>query len=117
MSLHMNPGIRAQWCAALRSGEYKRGTGRLHQFDDRFCCLGVLCDLAAKEGVVQRDQAARHTMYRYDGEAHYLPDAVMYWAGLASANPRLTNGRTLAAMNDDGRSFAEIANAIDGGQS
>jgi hypothetical protein len=31
-----------KWCKALRSGEYKQGTGRL-QKGDSFCCLGVAC--------------------------------------------------------------------------
>lgn len=34
------------WIKALRSGEYKQGRNRLKR-RDRFCCAGVLCDLAA----------------------------------------------------------------------
>lgn len=36
----MNKEWAEKWAAALRSGEYKQGTGRLRQ-GDRFCCLGV----------------------------------------------------------------------------
>lgn len=46
------------WIAALESGKYPRGTGKLrNDFRDSsgklrhsFCCLGVLCDLAQKDG-------------------------------------------------------------------
>ena len=38
-----------KWLAALRSGEYKQGTQILKSIENKFCCLGVLCDLVAKE--------------------------------------------------------------------
>lgn len=41
----MDRKLRDDWCAALRSGEYKQGTGKLRSKDDAFCCLGVLCDV------------------------------------------------------------------------
>ena len=37
------------WVKALESGEYKQGHQLLNK-DNEFCCLGVLCDLAAKDG-------------------------------------------------------------------
>src|ERR1700722_19140718 len=40
----MDPALKAKWVAALRSGEYKQGDGKLHnRTDDSYCCLGVLC--------------------------------------------------------------------------
>lgn len=33
-----------QWINALRSGEYKQGSGGL-QSEEGYCCLGVACDL------------------------------------------------------------------------
>jgi len=47
----MVPEIKAQWVAALRSGEYVKGRNHL-QKDGKFCCLGVLCELAVKAGIV-----------------------------------------------------------------
>lgn len=47
---------RRLWVKALRSGEYKQGYGYLHYKrggKDKFCCLGVLCDLAVKNGVIE----------------------------------------------------------------
>jgi hypothetical protein len=45
----MNKEIADKWIEALRSGEYEQGIASL-QSGGRFCCLGVLCDLAIKEG-------------------------------------------------------------------
>lgn len=36
---------RQAWVDALRSGKYKQTQGKLHNSDDSFCCLGVLCDI------------------------------------------------------------------------
>lgn len=54
--IKLKPEIKARWLAALRSGHYQQGYGRLRTryTDDRpdeFCCLGVLTDLAVGEGV------------------------------------------------------------------
>lgn len=44
----MNKDIKEQWVEALRSGEYEQGRGTLCQ-DNKFCCLGVLFDIAGGE--------------------------------------------------------------------
>lgn len=41
------------WIAALRSGKYKQGRKTLVS-GDRYCCLGVLCDIAKKEFKLKR---------------------------------------------------------------
>lgn len=46
----MNPRIKQLWIDALRSGEYPQARGALKTVSG-YCCLGVLCDLAAKEGL------------------------------------------------------------------
>lgn len=45
VSPKMNPAIKAQWVAALRSGTYSQVRGYLSSASG-MCCLGVLCDLA-----------------------------------------------------------------------
>lgn len=43
--------LQTQWLEALRSGigpsgtVYQQGTGVLKSTDNKFCCLGVLCDI------------------------------------------------------------------------
>lgn len=46
----MDATVKAKWVAALRSGEYQKGVGHLHDKDtDTYCCLGVLCKAVGAE--------------------------------------------------------------------
>jgi hypothetical protein len=113
----MNPQVQQAWVKALRSGEYKQGRTRLRA-GDKFCCLGVLCDLHQKAGLGRWDG----TEY-FDGaedEDHtalLLPDAVMEWAGLSYCSGCFvhigTRKMLLSNHNDEGASFADLANAIE----
>lgn len=109
----MDPTVKAQWLAALRSGEYTQTRERL--FDDTgHCCLGVLCELAAKASVVNRDGASFEAV---DDSNDYsetsLPGAVKRWAGLEWSDPKV-NGHRLTFWNDDcGSTFAQIADLIE----
>ena len=123
--LDMNPGIRAQWTAALRSGEYEQGASYL-RYKNAFCCLGVLCDLAVKDGVLAApdEDPDEEDVWVY-GEANaMLPEAVQDWAGLSeSPVADVVVGddcspfpHELTHLNDDESwTFAQIADAIDGG--
>lgn len=117
----MNPEIKAQWVAALRSGEYEQGTGRLHR-GDTFCCLGVLCDLAIKAGAPGVEEFRRPTeiVSTYNGLQLILPGSVREWAGLDSCNPILVDEsgseseyHPVSIFNDNGTTFNEIADLIE----
>lgn len=41
----MDSQLKTDWVAALRSRKYKQGRFYLKNFDDEYCCLGVLCDI------------------------------------------------------------------------
>lgn len=120
----MKPAIKRRWVDALRSGKYEQGRGLLCH-DGRFCCLGVLCELAAEDGVVERQP-------RTDGAVVFdrtpnagltaglvlLPAAVMAWAGLDVdyAGRVVIGGKyePIPDHNDDGgASFDELADAIE----
>lgn len=122
----MNKEIKDRWTAALRSGQYEQGSGWLRQ--DRqplYCCMGVLCELAAAAGIAEWDGAA----YRAGGDkcVRILPAAVRDWAGLDSVNPEITRPgifrktrpeifrekTRLAAINDRGVPFTRIADLIE----
>ena len=126
----MNPEIKELWCQALESGEYKQGSGYLKQFvvcpgpyeGIRHCCLGVLCDLAVKQGVriYVEDMSG---VIKFDRQLSALPASVMAWAGLDSAdpyvnvdNPRFSIGDSkrspLSGLNDNGTDFKTIAGLI-----
>lgn len=103
----MNTDLAIQWSAALRSGEYKQGKDRLHDPDNNtYCCLGVLCHIEGKptEGTIYPElvNPAIHTC------TGFMPQ----WR----FHDEKTGSRyvELAAMNDDGWTFDEIADIIDG---
>jgi len=93
-----------KWVEALRSGNYKQGKGALRvtqgrelsPSEDRFCCLGVACDLAEREGVMldvnfttRGDQYEHDGVWdvSYDGDHLELPEAVQDWLGIHESNP------------------------------
>lgn len=107
----MNPAIKAQWVAALRSGEYQQGRNFLRT-DEGFCCLGVLCDLAVKAGVA--DWGEPDVFPSIDGRVYddvracgdstgVLPTVVMRWAGLNTDSPEVgaVNGLDVNMLDDD----------------
>ena len=54
MEYLLDPELKKNWLAALRSGDYVKGNHRLCTIDsdgDRYCCLGVLYEiLHGKDG-------------------------------------------------------------------
>lgn len=111
----MNERVKKLWIEALRSGEYQQAIGRL-RIDDRFCCLGVLCDLHAKEtgGMWLPDPALPEDQYFvYASADSVLPGAVREWAGLNSQSPQVAGSSSLAYYNDTGRDFSFIAEQIE----
>lgn len=108
----MNAEIKKLWVAALRSGDYKQGRSRLrNSYDNKFCCLGVLCNLHAQ---MHPDIAAKQTSSAmYFGEDCYLPKKVKQWAQLFERNPSV-NSSSLVELNDENRmSFSDIADVIE----
>lgn len=96
----MDSERKAEWVAALRSGEYQQARGALARKDDengtvRYCCLGVACDLAAKAGIIGEPQTESDFeddklafTYEYETghgrvrETATLPRPVRTWLGL-----------------------------------
>ena len=122
----MNPEIKRKWVSALRSGTYRQGQGKL-RLADNFCCLGVLCEISAKGDWYQG---------KYLGEKNFLPKEVLNWSELREHSPKvpapvgdiryrewmathgeqvtITAGKVdLAALNDMGFTFREIAEMIE----
>lgn len=124
-----NVEVMQKWVAALRSGEYKQTDSVLSQ-KGRYCCLGVLCELAVKDGVIPPATTS-------DGLAHYgelsayvlPPHEVREWAGVEGNWTVATDRVELSAealdlwdderiplsyLNDSiGMSFEEIADHIE----
>ncbi len=120
----MNPEIKAQWVAALRSGKYAKGIGALRD-EGKFCCLGVLCELAVAAGVAMKSERLGSVYYSAPNgdypERCFLPEPVAQWAGLDSLSPRirvshdpLSAPRTLSTINDSTyATFEDIASMIE----
>lgn len=111
---------RAEWIAALRSGDYKQAKGALRR-GDSFCCLGVACEVAARHGVTERVKNGYKDPQGYYPAATSLPVAVRDWLGLKGTSGGLVEslggGRSLDALNDSGRwTFEQLADLIEAGR-
>lgn len=102
--------VMKEWVKALRSGKYGQTTRRLTDNEGNFCCLGVLCDLYRKDKKISKKKAFVGLCGIGD-----VPDGtVVKWAGLKTHNPTTpSNGKSLAEMNDDRKSFHDIADVIE----
>ena len=120
----MKSDVKEAWLEALRSGEYEQGRGVLQNSEGKFCCLGVLCDLAVKAGVIpppETDEDPGVYHYGKDRDFALPPNEVLAWAGLEQASPGVTVEGTgdgwpneLISLNDDeDYTFAEIAAVIE----
>jgi len=118
----MKQEVMEKWVAALESGEYKRGKGELKTWQGRFCCLGVLCDIHAKEtaGKWNREMGGS---WQYRESTVILPDTVQSWAGMKTDSGWTLDKElyktptvaydSLANINDKTRlSFKDIAEII-----
>jgi len=113
----MNKRVKKLWVAALRSKAYKQGRMRLRR-GDKFCCMGVLCNLHA-----QAHPEIAATQLDPDVYLHCevrLPITVQAWAGLSSVwGDRVTIGGLCASLTNHndlggtGATFAKIADAIE----
>ena len=127
----MDANLKAQWVAALRSGEYDQGHGALklkwrgvkgqRSF---YCCLGVLCDLIDPDGWddnlwTHADADPVHNE-GYSSSYALLPFSLVEKVGFTQDGqlPEVTDRSgfrmTLAALNDSGDfTFSQIADIVE----
>lgn len=103
--MKMNPEVKALWTEALRSGDFLQGVGALTSItaegEKQYCCLGVLCKVAADKGIVTEVGGDSYNV-TYDENTAYLPESVINWAGLEdNEDPELTD-------DDDDDNYREI---------
>ncbi len=98
----MKREIAMEWVEALRSGKYEQTTGQLRE-GNKFCVLGVLCDIAPKSvgqwGGISGELFSGHDMVP--------PGALLEWADITYSETD-----RFAQDNDDGRTFAQIADDL-----
>ena len=125
----MNQDIKKKWIAALRSGKYKQAQKVLRAGEDRFCCLGVLCDVVDSsrwDGNAYHDDCGRGresiTLPDSIGEIMDLDDSASFDAEslpkdlrerLGKATATTAKIATLTWLNDAGASFDLIADVIE----
>lgn len=99
-----------KWVEALRSGKYEQGEYQLRTEDDKFCCLGVLCEVRGIKS--KRVRAA----YLYLGKSGFYPAN----HGLKTSQGRIPSLLTTLTILNDGvapgyverLTFDEIADII-----
>jgi hypothetical protein len=117
----MKENIAKIWVDALRSGEYKQGGDYLCR-NDRYCCLGVLCDLyeqQVKPVGFKKVRGSDDVATIYYGHCHEtLPVDVMEWADMNSPvgayiESYSDDAYSLSELNDGGHTFKELAKIIE----
>ena len=101
---------------ALRSGDYEQGQGVLHSRDDKFCCLGVACEV-----FIQAEGNLTSTLdgerYVYGSDAGVLPSIVQGWLGFTTDIGSYGKDElyTSLVQNNDSNNMtlAEIADVIE----
>jgi hypothetical protein len=134
------------WVSALRSGEYKQGSNRLRLEDPdtgeiTWCCLGVACDIAQKngapvqlagnplvyqhpfvekeflvDGYVTAEEILPDGTLLHSSSHTYMPRAVLEWYGIPEGSWQgdpVVHGDHLASWNDRGIDFETIARWIE----
>lgn len=108
----MNAELKQKWIQALRSGSYEQGREylrtELKSGENRFCCLGVLGHMIDPTRWKKRHELRHETIFVFvalDESSLFLGEEI---AGLD-----LPTQERLSEMNDDGRSFDEIADWIE----
>jgi hypothetical protein len=116
----MNPEVKKAFVEALRSGEYSQTQSYLHLTKDHadtpsgYCCLGVLSELAEREGVVTSTTNTNGIVEfrgkNRDFSSAFLIETVADWAGW-----EFESGidSALMGINDNGGSFEMIADLVE----
>jgi hypothetical protein len=128
----MKRDVMEKWVTALRSGDYTQTTEYLYN-QNGMCCLGVLCDLYAKDTntswVIQDEDdivnddgyLVEYCVHSMHDDYEVLPVNVQDWAGMRSLTGTFQDkhpdgteySEDLTILNDRGVSFNRIANIIE----
>lgn len=105
----MKPEIKKIWVDALRSGKYEQGQTYLKNVEGKYCCLGVLAEVAEFE---KTSLVSNVAVPHFDDMA-----AVGIVGCLGKLQKPLVYANTacefLTDLNDNGMPFSEIADVIE----
>ena len=114
-------GRRRIWVKALRSGLWLQGRQALRPTRNKYCCLGVVCDLSDSQGWV-KEKGDSGYVFGGDSTSGDLPRFVIKELGLKSASGQhdsdidddSTGWTGLDMLNDDHQfSLKQIADVIE----
>jgi hypothetical protein len=96
-----------RWVKALRSGEYKQGTGTLGNAKDGYCCIGVACRIAGApdEALVGENVIDHNKIW---GAKYDLPKEITGRSDRNELVCKLTNANDIQHLN-----FSQIADFIE----
>ena len=113
---------------ALRSGKYTQGGGRLRKNGERYCCLGVACEIsglghwvdeggldAYHDGISTSVAQLSTPVAQYYGfpEYNYVGIGTKADGSKEFHSRPINRDVTLATLNDTGNTFSDIADVID----
>lgn len=99
--------IQQEWVDTLRNSDIKQATGVLGLENGARCCLGVLCDIAVKHGIIDPPSVDEYSI-KYGNAAYDLPSTVAKWIKI-----KRSAEHNLEVQNDEGMSFKQIADFIE----
>lgn len=106
----MDATIKKRWVEELRSGRWRKIIGQLSDLDTGRCVLGVLCEIAVKDGIIE---PTRPLLW---------DTCIIAWAGLPDGDPVISGGpvcpegepEPISGWNDSyGYSFGDLADMIE----
>lgn len=124
----MKQNILKKWVENLRSGKFEQGKAALRSNDNKYCCLGVLCETIKEEMGISWQSNANGFGYYFDDRYDILPYSVVNYCGIPGSTGDLkieyitdeindSGGHeaytSLTELNDHGLSFLDIANIIE----
>ena len=114
-----------EWENWLRANPDKQGVGSLRPSENRFCCLGVACEISqlSRWGIEPREFGHSPGPRFYMGKNNILPAPVMEYYGLPfnqgfefliwlGVDSREMQATYLTDLNDSGFTFSQIADII-----
>jgi len=124
----MNLELIREWVEALRSGKYEQGRLALRSKDDKYCCLGVLCDIAKDRLSLEWTLKGRY--YIESNNCTILPSSLLELLGIGGylgsisidatklspeyGIPKNSTFITLVELNDYYKlSFTQIADILE----
>jgi hypothetical protein len=108
----MHSEMKAKWIEALRSGKYEQGFAQLKTNDNKYCCLGVLCDLDEETSwgtsTLMPGTFNEMNVNAYMNQINFLPEKLRTKYEIMAGDEKV-----LIELNDGGFSFEKIADYIE----